>query len=105
MPDTPKRKTIRSRDFRIVFSNGARLRVGDNDCGITFLLETDDETGALIHEDQVQVAMTTKSLKILQLSINHVVADLERVIGPITLAPEKMAELEANLRAASITKS
>ena len=101
MPDAPKLKTIRSRDFRIVFSNGARLRLGDNDAGITFLIETDDEAGTMVHEDQVQVLMTPRSLKILQLSLNHAMSELERAVGPIALAPEKLAELEKAFQAAT----
>ena len=102
MPDAPKvtRKTARNRDFRIVFANAIRLRLGDNECGITFVMETDDETGNIVLEDQIQVVMTPRSLKILQLTLNHAMTELERAIGPITLAPEKMAELEKALASA-----
>jgi hypothetical protein len=92
-----KKKTVRSRDFKTIFSNGIRMRVGDNDAGITFLIETDDENGTLIFEDQVQILMTPKTLKVLQMVLSHSISELERIIGPITLAPEKQAEIERNL--------
>jgi hypothetical protein len=100
MVDTPKPKvrTIRGRDFRTVFANGMRIRLGDNDTAITFLIETDDENGMMVHEDQVQVMLTPKSLKVLQLVLTHGVGELEKALGaPITFAPEKQAELDKTL--------
>ena len=86
-------KTIRSANFRTVFSNAIRMRLGDNDGSITFLIETDDETGAMIHEGQVQLLMTPKSLKILQMIVNHSIGELERVVRPIEFPPEKITEI------------
>ena len=98
------KKTIRSRDFRTVFANGLRFRIGDNDAGMTFLIETDDETGNIVHEDQVQVVMTPRSLKVLQVVISHGLIELERLIGPIDLGAEKNTELEKILAASVLVR-
>jgi hypothetical protein len=106
MPDAPQaiKKTIRSRDFRTVYSNGSRFRIGDNDASMTFLIETDDETGSMIHEDQVQVIMTPRSLKVLHMVITHGLTQLEQLMGPIDLGAEKIAEIQNALNASVIKK-
>ena len=106
MPDNKSsgKKTVRSRDFRTIYANGIRFRIGDTDAGITFLIETDDETGTMIHEDQVQVVVTPKALKVIQIVISHGLAELERVFGPIDLGAEKGAEIEKALAASAMVR-
>jgi hypothetical protein len=90
-------KTVRGRDYRTVFANGVRFRVGDNDAAMTFLIETDDETGTVVHEDQVQVIVTPKTLKVLHMVMTHGISELERLMGPIDLGAEKISEIEKSL--------
>src|ERR1700730_2873162 len=71
-----QKKFSRSRDFRIAFSNAVKMRIGDNDASLTFVVETDDENGSLMQEDQFQVIMTPKSLKILHMSIGYGLSEL-----------------------------
>jgi hypothetical protein len=74
-----------------------RFRIGDNDTAMTFLIETDDETGTIVHEDQVQVIVTPKTLKLLHMVLTHGISELERLIGPIDLGAEKISEIEKSL--------
>ena len=82
------------KDFRIVFANAFRLRVGDNDCSVTFVVETDDPDGQY-QTDQMQILLTPRSLKLLNFGITKVIEKFETSLGPIHVPEEKLRALEA----------
>jgi len=97
MPDTPKPpRIVQAKEYRTTFANGMRVRIGDNDGGITFLIEAPDDAGVLFHEDQVQVVMTPKTMKILHITLGYAVSELERMVGgTIPVTPEQMSAIQS----------
>jgi hypothetical protein len=92
------------KDFRITFANAFRIRLGDNDCGLTFVVEADDPEGPY-QSDQIQVAMTPRTLKLLNFAVSKVLERLEEAVGPIPLPEEKTRALAAALGPPPATKS
>jgi hypothetical protein len=86
-------RTGTASDFRIVFANAFRVRIGDNDCALSFVVETDDLQGQ-IQIDQVQVACTPRTLKLMHHAITLGLKRLEAATGPIELPPDKIEGLE-----------
>ena len=95
---------VRSKDYRIIFVNGFRLRVSQNDVALTMVIEMENEQGQPIIQEEVRAMMTTRSLKVLMLLLQNVVADIENKAGPIELPPGKEAEIAASKVEKSIVK-
>jgi hypothetical protein len=89
-------RTKVDKDFRIVFANAFRVRVGDNDCSLTFIVETDDSEGQH-HSDQVQIVLTPRTLKIINFGVEKALERLEALTGTIHVPEEKLRALEAAL--------
>jgi hypothetical protein len=89
--DARGRRVLRSKDYHEVFANAWRIRLGDNDCSVIFCLESTDESGKSVIIDQVQVVMTPKSLKILNILLSAGIASLEKILGTIPV-PKEMEE-------------
>jgi hypothetical protein len=98
MPEAPKRKVIPSRDFRSVYANIFRLRLGDNDGAVTFMMETDDGDGVLYNQEQVQVVMTPRGMKTLHLILANALEQLEKIAGPIQIAPGLVENIQKTMK-------
>ena len=83
--DQAGRTVIQSKNFRLLFANTFRLRIGDNDTAITFGAETDGPAGTLQVVDEVQVLITPRIIKLLHFLLGSTIAELEKVTGPIPL--------------------
>lgn len=93
LPVTAEKPTLWARDHKIVFTNAFSLRLGDNDISIEFSTEQ-TIADKQVYLSQLQVMMTPKSAKILSLVLNNALEQLEKLSGaPITLPPDKIAEL------------
>lgn len=82
----------RSSDFRFIFANVLGFQFSDNDCRILFAI---DEGGGVENAlEQIGVAMTHKTAKLLGQTLSSIVADFEVKSGNvITLDPAKIQEL------------
>lgn len=98
------KKSERSSFFRLIFANAFRLRVGNNDVGITLAVETDGPDGEAYFVDEAQVLMTPASAKLLAHMLQNAIKVFERENGPILLAPGKLDELDRALAERGITK-
>jgi hypothetical protein len=88
-----------SKDFRVVAANSSRLRLGDNDCGLTFILETDDHEGP-VQIDEVQISLTPRALKLLNYTITKALGQFEELVGHIALPPEQLRIVDQQYEAA-----
>jgi hypothetical protein len=96
-PNTPQKKFRHSDKFNHIFTNAFRVRVGDNDVGLTFSLETDDIGGEIVVVDQAQMIMTPKTLKVLSKTLSVVIGRLEKEIGEIEIPQQNLKEIETIL--------
>ncbi len=99
MTDDPKPKLVpvaarlvRSKDFRVAFSNTFRFRTGAADIGIAFGYQTEIPAGPTLEsqqniiQDEVEVVLTPMMLKLLQMAISDNIEAFEKATGhPIEL--------------------
>ena len=93
-------RLIRSKDFRVVFSNTFRFRVGQADIGIAFGYQSEipgpggqEQT---ILTDEVEVVLTPMMLKLFQLAISDNIETLETVLGKPIEIPQSILDGLAN---------
>jgi len=96
-------RLIRSKDFRVVFSNTFRFRVGQADIGIAFGYQSEipgpggqEQT---ILTDEVEVVLTPMMLKLFQLAISDNIETLETVLGKPIEIPQSILDGLAEQRA------
>jgi hypothetical protein len=89
----PPKKFLHSDKFIHIFANSFRIRVGDNDVGLTFSLETDSIGGEIVVVDQAQIIMTPKTLKILSEALSVIIEKLEKEIGEIAIPQQNLKEI------------
>jgi hypothetical protein len=117
MADDPKTGTpgllpvrmVRSKDFRVSFSNTFRFRVGAADIGIAFGYQTEipgslpDGPSQHLIIDEVEVVITPTMLKLLSLAIADNIEAHETATGKTIELPQQlldaMAEQKAKRRA------
>lgn len=86
-------KIVRSREFRVIYSNAFRMRVGDNDIGMVIGYATNLPTEERpVVQDEAEIVVTPRQLKYMSRMIARAVHDIEAVIGEIAL-PEYMADV------------
>ena len=88
---------IQSKEFRTVFINAFRMRATENDITLTMAAELDDAKGNAFIQDEIRAIMTPRSIKVLMLLLNNVVANIEKKFGPIGLPPGKVEEIDGSL--------
>ncbi len=77
-----------SKDFRYVFINAFRVRVGDNDVTLTLGLHEGGDPEDMLEE--VAVVMTPKTLKIILNNVDNALKALESHIGEIPIPSENL---------------
>lgn len=109
-PDAPKPppvRLVRSKDFRVAFSNTFRFRVGAADIGIAFGYQTElpgpsDGPSVNLVSDEVEVVVTPTLLKLLQIAITDNIEAFEAATGkPIDLPQsvlDSLAEQKAQMK-------
>lgn len=83
---------VRSKDFRVIYSNAFRMRVGENDIGMVIGYATNLPTEERpVVQDEAEIVVTPRQLKYMSRMIERAVQDIEAVFGEIAL-PEYMAD-------------
>jgi hypothetical protein len=85
---TTKRIVIQPDDLPSYYANTFRFRFGDNDCSLIFGLEAPDPAGKQCIFDKCDVILTPRVLKILSLTLSHILTEVEKAIGTIPVPNE-----------------
>lgn len=88
----------RASDFRYLFANAFGVAISDNDCRVIFGIE--EGGGPDEMHEQLAVAMTLKTAKMLAAHLSKIIVHIEKASGTeIPLDLEKIAKLEEVLEA------
>jgi DNA-dependent RNA polymerase auxiliary subunit epsilon len=89
----------RAPDFRYIFANAVGIGVSDNECKVIFSVEE----GPQEMYEQLGVAMTLKTTKMLAIHLSTIIEYIEKVSGTeIPYEKEKQENLIAALNAANL---
>jgi hypothetical protein len=94
-PATKTSRLIRSKDFRVIFTNNFRIRASTSDIGIAFSYTTELPGDQTIVQDEVELVFTPIMLKVLRLALDDNIEHIEKIIGPIQLPAEFLEAVAA----------
>ncbi len=90
----------RAPDFRFIFASAIGLGVSDNDCKVIFGVEEGPNPQDIY--EQIAVAMTLKTTKMLAVHLSTIVEHIEGISGEIPFDKEKQDHLKAVLNATAL---
>lgn len=92
-------RLMRSKDFRVSFSNTFRIRTNGYDVGVTFGYQTEIPSGPVdaaqsqvVIIDEVEVVMTPVALKLFHLALSHNLEAIEAATGKQIELPQAMLD-------------
>jgi hypothetical protein len=95
---------VQSKDYRTIYSNSFRLRMGDNDIGMSFSYQTQrpaegDQNLIMtrlepVVQDEAEVIVTPRQLKYMSEVLKRAVIDFENRFGEIVLPSVMTAQFE-----------
>jgi hypothetical protein len=97
-PRGKQKPSKQSKDFRVVFTNSFALRFSDNDVLLRFSVDLDPPDQESVALEEVAVAMTPRSAKLLALTLSKVLESFESAAGPIDVPQDKLDALEEAIR-------
>jgi hypothetical protein len=80
-----------ARDFRYVYANTLGIAGSNHDFQIAFGIDADITSPGSKVQQQVTVILTHNSAKLLAATLSQLVETIERQVGPIPLAEDKLA--------------
>jgi hypothetical protein len=103
-PKIPAARLMRSKDFRVAFTNTFRFRVGAADIGIAFGYQTElpgptDGSGQTVIIDEVEVVITPMMLKLLHIIMANNIEAYEAATGKTIELPQHLLEMMAEQKA------
>ena len=96
MPDTSEPQTehvVLSSQYRLVFSNIFTLKISDNELMLSFGATMGGPDGNPYLMQEVTVAMTARSTKILSILLGGAIEKFEQQFGEISIPEEKLKAL------------
>src|ERR1700730_10762841 len=84
-------RIIRAKEYRTIYTNTFRVRIGDNDVGLIIGYQTQAPNDQMLVQDEAEIVVTPRQLKFMAQMFGRVVEDIESVIGEVVL-PEQMKE-------------
>jgi hypothetical protein len=87
-PPPPQFKFVRSPEYRSIYANVIRARIGNGDI-TAIVYKTTHETGldisALVATEEAEIIMTWTQAKMIAMVLAGIIEDIETLIGPISL--------------------
>ena len=94
-PQVPSVHVFRSQEWRSVYTNNAKIRVGPADVSVTFARTLEYPIGVGALEELVEVTMTPKSLKQTLITLQETIRCYEELFGEVKLEAAFHPNLEA----------
>jgi hypothetical protein len=106
MPDNPRLKNSRSKDFKYIYSNGIGAQIGGGEATLIFGIKEDPSVQDDVLLEEIAVIMTIPTLKILSVTLSQIIENIERASNTkIPYDEQKFAALRKIIEDSTPTSS